>query len=243
MNRIKTSINSIIGIIMLILSVLNLIISKVDCIYRPKSYAVFGVVYLIISAIIVFFSIKYKNDANKISKKFAVFLPIIALIYVITLAFSFDLSIDYKTYSLLYYEMLFAVTIIFSLIIFFAYCHIIWLKIVVGVISLGVGALFGFVLFITLIFTNFGESKIIQTISSPNGIYVARFITHDSGALGGDTCVRVRNEKPKMLLFLGSVIQNEQQIWTGVWEKEPNIKWEWEDNDTILINDVGYDVK
>ena len=121
MNKVKTSINSVIGIIMIALSVLNLIIARLDYIYRPKSYIVFGIVYLIMTVGIAFFSIKYRNDANKVSKNFASFLPIIALVYLITLIFSFDLSIDHKTYSLLYYEMLFSVTIIFSLIIFFVY--------------------------------------------------------------------------------------------------------------------------
>lgn len=102
---------------------------------------------------------------------FASFLPLIAFIYLITLIFSFDLSIDHKTYSILYYEILFAVTIVFSLIIFFVYNHVKWLKIVVGIFSLGLGALFGFVLFISLIFTNFGESKIIQTVNSPDDTY------------------------------------------------------------------------
>ncbi|MBQ4518961.1 MAG: hypothetical protein II997_10330 [Clostridia bacterium] len=241
MNKVKTSINSVIGIIMIALSAINLIISRLDYIYRPRSYIVFGIVYLIITAGVSFFSIKYRNDANKVSKNFASFLPIIALVYLITLIFSFDLSIDHKTYSFLYYEMLFAVTIIFCLIIFFVYNHIKWLKIVVGILSIGIGALFGFVLFISLIFTNFGESKIIQTINSPDSTYVAISISHDDGALGGDTCVRVINNKQKVPLLIGSIIRREQQLWIGDWAEEPTLKWE--DNNTILINDVSYDVK
>ena len=112
MNKVKTSINSVIGIIMIALSAINLIMSRLDYMYRPRSYIVFGIVYLIMTVCIAFFSIKYRNDANKVSKNFASFLPIIALVYLITLIFSFDLSIDHKTYSILYYEMLFAVTII-----------------------------------------------------------------------------------------------------------------------------------
>ena len=241
MNKVKTSINSVIGIIMIVLSALNLIIARLDYIYRPRSYIVFGIVYLIMTVGIAFFSIKYRNDANKVSKNFASFLPIIALVYLITLIFSFDLSIDHKTYSLLYYEMLFAVTIIFSLIIFFVYNHIKWLKIVVGILSIGIGALFGFVLFISLFFTNFGESKIIQTVNSPDGTYVAISISHDDGALGGDTCVRVINNKQKVPLLIGSITRREQQLWIGGWAEEPTLKWE--DDDTILINDVSYDVE
>ena len=125
--------------------------------------------------------------------------------------------------------------------IFFVYNHIKWLKIVVGIFSLGLGALCGFVLFISLIFTNFGESKIIQTVNSPDDTYVAISISHDDGALGGDTCVRIRNNKQRVNLLVGSIIQREQQLWIGDWAEEPTLKWE--DNDTILINDVRYDAE
>ena len=137
--------------------------------------------------------------------------------------------------------MLFVVTIIFSLIIFFVYNHIKWLKIVVGILSIGIGALFGFVLFISLIFTNFGESKIIQTVNSPDDTYVAISISHDDGALGGDTCVRVINNKQKAPLLIGSITRREQQLWIGDWAEDPTLKWE--DGNTILINDVSYDVE
>jgi len=241
MKKIKANITSIMGIIILVLSVFNLIISKLDYIYRPKSYVLFLVVFVLLAVAITFLSIRYKDEKKKVSSIFASFLPLIALLYLITLSFSFDFSIDYKTYSLLYYEILFAVTLVLSLIIFFVYNHIKWLKIVVGIFSLGLGALFGFVLFISLIFTNFGESKIIQIVNSPDDTYVAISISHDDGALGGDTCVRVRNNKHRVSLLIGSITRREQQLWIGDWASEPSLKWE--DNDTILINDVRYDVE
>ena len=241
MNKVKTSINSVIGIIMIALSVLNLIIARMDYIYRPRSYIVFVIVYLIMTVGIAFFSIKYRNDANKVSKNFASFLPIITLVYLITLLFSFDLSVDHKRTGILYYEMIFAVTIIFSLIIFFVYNHIKWLKIVVGIVSICIGALFSFMFFISLIYAYFGESKIIQTVNSPDGTYVAISISHDDGALGGDTCVSVINNKQKAPLLIGSITRREQLLWIGDWAEEPILKWE--DNDTIMINGVRYDVE
>ena len=241
MKKIKANITSIMGIIMLTLSVLNLIISKLDYIYRPKSYVLFLVMFVLLAVVITFLSIRYKCETKKVSKFLASFLPLIALIYLITLLFSFDFSIDYKTYNLLYYEILFAVTLVSSLVIFFIYNHIKWLKIIVSIISAGIGALFGFALFISLIFTNFGESNIIQILNSPDDTYVAMLISHDDGALGGDTCVRVRNNKHRVNLLIGSITRREQQLWIGDWASEPSLKWE--DNDTILINDVRYDVE
>ena len=100
MKKIKANITSTMGIIMLVLSVLNLIISRLDYVYRPKSYVLFLVVYVILAVTMTFLSIKYKGESKKVSKLIASFLPLITLIYVITLLFSFDFSIDYKTYSL-----------------------------------------------------------------------------------------------------------------------------------------------
>lgn len=241
MKKIKTGINAITGISMIALAVINIIIFKSGCVYRPKSYILFGAVYFVLAAGITFFSIKYKNDACKTSKIFGSFLPLISLLYAITLMLSFDLSIDYITYSILYYELLFAITVIFSLVIFFVYTRPIWLKIAVGACSLGLGVIFVFVLFVTLVFANFGEDKILQTLNSPDDTYVAMSVSYDDGALGGDTCVRVRDKKHKISLLIGRITRREQTPWTGDWGNVPTI--EWEDDDTILINGFGYDVK
>ena len=240
-NKIKTNINSITGIIMIILSALNLILVKFDYTYRPNNYTVFYVINLIIAVFIMFFSIKYRSCAGKTSKIFASFLPIIVLVYVVTLLFSFDFINDYRTYSLLYYEMMLIVTLAFSLTIFFVYNKVLWLKIVVGVISFALILVFGFILLVTMFVSNIGESKVLQTVKSPDGTYVAVSISHDEGALGGDTCVRVRNNKNQIPLLLGSVIREEQQLWTGPWGKSPNLKWE--DANTLLINNVSYDME
>lgn len=241
MKKIKANIASIMGIIMLVLSVFNLIISKLDYIYRPKSYVLFLVVFVLLAVSITFLSIRYKSETKKVSKIFASFLPLIALIYIITLLFSFDFSIDYKTYSLLYYEILFAVTLISSLVIFFIYNHIKWLKIIVGIISAGIGALFGFVFFISLIFTNFGKSDILQIINSPDNTYVAISISHDEGALGGDTCVNVRDVQKDIRLLSGTLTSLRKEIWRGDWNEKPVLQWE--DNSNLLVNGTSYNVK
>ena len=136
-------------------------------------------------------------------------------ILIITFLFSFDFSIDYKTYSLLYYEIMLAVTVVSSLIIFFVYNNIKWLKIIIGIFSAGVGALFGFVLFISLVFTNFGQSDILQIVNSPDNTYVAISISHDEGALGGDTCVNVRNVQIDIRLLSGTLTSFRKEIWRG----------------------------
>ncbi len=240
MNSIKKNITFITGFVMIILSVVNLIIYKSDYLYRPKNYILFGAVYIISSAIIIFFSIKYKKEASKSSKIVALFLPIIALIYLVTLVFCFDLSINHKTYNILYYEMLFAVTIISSLMIFFTCSNIKWLKIIVGVLSFLGGALLCFVLLISLFFTTFTESTVLQTIVSPDDTYIAAYIHYDSGALGTESCVRVRKSKPKITFLIGSIVQEEEILWMGEWGDDPSP--EWKDNDTLTINGVDYDL-
>lgn len=241
MEKIKANITSIMGTIVLVLSVLNLIISKLDYVYRPKSYVLFLVVYVILAVTMTFLSIRYKGESKKVSKLIASFLPLITLIYVITLLFSFDFSIDYKTYSLLYYEIMFAIILVSSLIIFFIYNDIKWLKIIVGILSAGVGALFGFVLFLSLVFTNFGKSDILQIVNSPDNTYVAMAISHDEGALGGDTCVNVRNIQKDIRLLSGTLTSLRKEIWRGNWNEKPVLQWK--DNTNLLVNGTDYNIK
>lgn len=114
-------------------------------------------------------------------------------------------------------------------------------KIIVGIISAGIGALFGFVLFISLIFTNFGKSDILQIINSPDNTYVAISISHDEGALGGDTCVNVRNVKKDIRLLSGTLNSLKKEIWRGDWNEKPVLQWQ--DDTNLLINGTIYNAK
>lgn len=237
MKRVKSTINSVVLIIMIILSAFNVIMAKFDYVYRPKNFNLFCLVYIILSAVIAVFSIVYKKSASRLSAESASVLPIIALIYLVTCLYFMDMSMPY---SLLAYETAFATTMGFSLVLFFVYSSKEWLKIIVGVLSFFIGVLFAFVVLVTIIFTDFGKTETVQKLTSPNDTYVASVMKHDAGATGGATSVSVYNLESEISLLLGDLLPDEKRIWQGTWMDEPVLKWQ--DDNTISINGKNYDV-
>ena len=240
-NRIKTNINSLVGIVMIVLSVLNLIISKLDYLYRPKSYILFFAIYLILSILSTYFSVKYKKYASNTSRRIASFMPLIVLAYLFTLLFCFDIKIDNRMNNIFYYELLFTITISSSLVLFFVYNKVKWLKICIAVIVGIFAYFFAQVLFLSMLFSNFGENTVVQTVKSPDNTYVAWVVSSDQGALGGSTEVYVRDIQKDIHLVSGMLKTESKKLHSGGWGTEAVLRWE--DNDTILINDVRYDIE
>ena len=168
MKAVKSNFNTILCVFLLMASVLNFIIYKSGYVYRPKSYIAFFVAYLALAVIVTVITVKFRWNVCKTAKIITYVIPIIAVIYTVSLLFSFDFSIDYKTYSFIYFELLFAVAAISSTVIFFVYRPVIWIRICAIILALIVSVVFGFIVFISLIFTNFGENTITQTLQSPD---------------------------------------------------------------------------
>lgn len=167
-------------------------------------------------------------------------MPILSLLYVVSLMFSFDLSVNYKTYDIVYLELMFAFLMSSAFIIFLVYSTNKWLKIFAGIFGAVIASIFGFIFFISLIFGDFGESNIVQDIHSPNNTYSAVAISLDEGALGGDNVVYVRNIQKDISLLIGNLNSQRQQIWIGDWGDVPTL--EWVDDNNLLINNKEYDV-
>lgn len=233
MKKIKSNINLLIAISGMLFSVLGVIIGRLDYIYIPRNYVLFFIVYLVFGSIMTYFSVCYKNYASIISRRTAFFLPLISLVYSFTLLFCFD--------NILCCELLSAISLISSFVIFFSYNKIKWLEICVAVIA-GIFAVpFLNFLFISILFTNFGEIAVIQTETSPDGTYIAQIFSNDQGALGGSTEVCVRNVKEDISLVSGRLITESTNLWSGYWRTEVTLKWK--DDDTLVINGKSYDIE
>ncbi len=241
MEKIKSNINLLIAASTIFFSVLNFIINEVDYMYRPKSYIMFFVIYLVLCSIFTYFSIKYKNYAFKLSGRLASFMPLISLVYLITLLFCFDFKIDNRMNNIFYYELLFAISLSSSLVIFFAYNKIKWLKICVAVI-VGIFAMYFLqILFLSMVLSNFGENTVVHTAKSPDNTYIAWVVSSDQGALGGSTEVYVRNTKKDIPFVSGMLKTESKNLWSGRWGTEVTLCWE--DDDTLMIDGKSYDVE
>ncbi len=80
---------------------------------------------------------------------------------------------------------------------------------------------------------NFGESTVTETVPSPDGTYEAYVISHDVGATGGGTSVRVKKAK-KWGLFQNN---KEEMLQRGKWGEEYDLVWI--DDDTLEVNGEG----
>ena len=140
--------------------------------------------------------------------------------------------------NIFYYELLFAISLSSSLVIFFAYNKIKWLKVCVTFIVGIFAILFLKILFLSILFANFGENIVVHTAKSPDNTYIAWVVSSDQGALGGSTEVYVRNTEKDILLVSGMLKTESKKLWSGGWETEVTLNWE--DDNTVLINGVGY---
>ena len=100
----------------------------------------------------------------------------------------------------------------------------------------------GFFGFIALIFGNFGQNTVVQSVESPNGIYYAEVIDSDQGALGGDTLVDVyENKGIDTLIF--KISKEPQRIYHGDWGEFYDMELYWKDDYCLVINSVEYTIK
>lgn len=93
-----------------------------------------------------------------------------------------------------------------------------------------------------LIFGNFSQNTVVQTIYSPSGEYYAQVIDRDQGALGGDTFVDVY-EKNGINAILFKIKKKPQRVYWGVWGAFKNMQIDWKDDGCLVINSVEYTIK
>lgn len=238
--KVKSGYNAVIGALFIALTLINLFIYKSGYTYRPKSYLLFIILVFGVVAGITVLAVKLKQYANKASEIFACMMPMLSLLFAFSLIFSFDLCVNYKTYDVIYYELMFAFLMSSSFIIFFVYAEKMWLKICAAIVCAVIAVIFGFMFFTSLLFANFGVSTVLQDIQSPDRTYSAVVISSDDGALGGDNAVYVRNIQRDIPLLIGNLNSQRKQIWIGDWGNVPTL--EWADGNSLLINDKKYDV-
>ena len=116
------------------------------------------------------------------------------------------------------------------------------LKVVVLVLSALMILPICFFSFIALIFGNFGQNTVVQTVESPSGKYYAQVIDSDQGALGGDTHVDVYQDCGINALVF-KIEKKPQRVYFGEWGEFNNMQIHWKDDNCLVINSVEYEIK
>lgn len=115
------------------------------------------------------------------------------------------------------------------------------LKIVTLVLTTLMVLPIGFFSFIALIWGNFGQNTVVQTVESPSGKYYAQVIDSDQGALGGDTLVDVYKKSGINLLFF-KIERKPQRVYFGDWGEFKYMQIYWKDDHCLVINSVEYEI-
>ena len=103
-------------------------------------------------------------------------------------------------------------------------------------------ALIGFFGLMALLFGNFGQSTVVQSLESPGGAYYAEVIDDDQGALGGATLVYVYENK-QMDLMIARIFPKPREVYWGRWGEYKHMKIWWKDDTHLVINSVEYEME
>ena len=116
-----------------------------------------------------------------------------------------------------------------------------WKKTVVrgigGLIVMGLIAVCGF----DLTFGSMGRITVVQEVKSPDGTLTAQLIDGDYGATGGDTLVKVY-AKQYITVGIGGFRPPTRTIYQGRWGEYQDMTLSWQDDSTLLINEMPYNL-
>ena len=116
------------------------------------------------------------------------------------------------------------------------------LKIVALVLSALMILPIGFFSFIVLIFGDFVQNTVVQTVESPSGEYYAKVVDSDQGALGGDTFVDIY-ERSGINAIIFKIGKKPQRVYSGNWGEFKNMQIHWKDDRCLVINSVEHEIE
>ncbi len=232
--KLKTNINLIYIILLLIFSCINICVYLLDFKFIPISYAAFTVIYSCVFIFQAVTAVIYKSVQTNISVICTRFIPLAVIIFAVTLAFSLKLD----AYKSIYVDIFFISAAASAFTVFFANIKRKKIRILMAVLNaLWLIPLLA-IMVISLIFLaflgDFGVQEITQELYSPDSTYYAWVLRTDEGAMGGDTYVYVRNIKRDKNILIGTLKSRDISIKYGNWSQVYSL--EWEDNETLLVD-------
>ncbi len=240
MTKIKKNFNIITACLIFFMAVINILIARSYYIFQPASYAVFLVLYLAVSITLTYLSVNFRIYSSKPDSIFDAFMPIFTLLYVITLGFVLELDRAYLHNGILYYLILLEISIVSSVITMGTSIR---KKVFRFITCIPAGAfliLIGFITLLAAVFGIIGKTEINSLTESPEETYIAWVQVSDQGALGGDSCVKVRNIKKEFFTGLGTFKKRDAVLYFGGWGESYDLQWE--DNNTLLVNGKKYNI-
>lgn len=92
-----------------------------------------------------------------------------------------------------------------------------------------------------MIFGSIGSTKVVKQLDSPQRHYTAIVRSIDEGALGGGTVVEVRDNQKTVNILVGKFVCS-TDLWQGHWGDHEGMTLRWEDETTLSIDGIAYQV-
>lgn len=205
------------------------------------NYFVMGAITTAFSLFFMIFTIRKRSFVKRCYKKsWFIALSVIAFINYIFYGLIFDddvaLFIDLLIPGIMIINFIF--TVIINMLLSDTKARLIANIIAVLVIVIPLC----FYSFFMVLFGGMGYVKVVRSVPSPNGRYIAEIVDINQGALGGDTVVQI-NENKGLNCFVFKIEKKPNGIYYGEWGEFETIDVSWENDDFVLIDSVRYRVE
>jgi len=221
------------AIFFLVFGFLDLLLDLSGIKFYPASALAYDIIF---TAIIIWLTARRfirEAESNRVSSVLSALLPLFAAFYIIIN----DAAIGRETdYSYIIHAL---AAIVCSEVIFFFFKRGKARKIIFGIINTTLLIVISFLLFIALMFADFGLKTVISTHVSPNSTYIAEIIEDNQGALGGATLVTVTRHMRIRNLLIGKLTKT---IYKGRYGEFENMILRWETDRILYVNDQRYSV-
>ncbi len=110
--------------------------------------------------------------------------------------------------------------------------------------SLAVSALLFLILLLALLLEcvlgTFGNTTVLEMVTSPGETYIAAVVEYDQGALGGGTQVVAWRNREPVAVLIGQFSNRSACLCQGAWQETFRLRWK--NDKTLLVNDEAFDL-
>lgn len=204
------------------------------------NYFVIGTITTVFSLFFMIFTIRKRSFVKKCYKKsWFVFLSIGTFINYFFYCLNFEHE---STCMIVIFSLIMIVNFVFTVILNLSLSDT-KAKLIVNIIAVSVLVIpLCFYSFFTALIGGMGYVKVVRSVPSPNGEYVAEILDINQGDLGGDTVVQI-NENKGLNCFVLKIEKKPNRIYYGEWGEFETIDVSWENEEFVLIDSVRYRVK
>ena len=204
------------------------------------NYPVMAIITMAVTLVFMVFAKRKRDYVIEHYKK--IYFPILPVLAFLNFIFYFKGYNSESSYVTIIFSAVMILDFVFAVILNFIISDTKARQItnIIAVIVLVIPLIIG-LLFVTL-FGSIGYVKVVRSVPSPNGEYIAEILDSNQGALGGDTIIQIQEDKGINCLIF-KIEKKPNRIYYGEWGEFDDIDVRWENNEVVLIDAVKYPIK